>query len=145
MNYLRKIRNRYIVKIELVSALDNGSFLISPANGFTDDDIPVEYNGIYFTISSISLVEESKESTSGTSYPLQLTFSFPTFPGVGSFKKRFAKLSEIRITLNTSEVIRINKNDIALNKPISALFNNNLKTTQFEATISRIQPLDLDD
>lgn len=145
MNYLRKFRNRFITKIELVSALDAGSFLISPPNGFTLADIPVEYNGIYFTISSASLAQESKSTSSGTAYTAQLKFNFPTFPGIGSFMWRFSKLSEIRITLNTGAIIRLNRNDIALNKPIDGIFRNGPITTEFEATISMIKPFDIDE
>lgn len=145
MNYLRKFRNRFITKLELVSALDAGSFLISPPNGFTTQDIPVEYNGIYFTLSSASLNQESKSTSSGTVYTTQLKLSFPTFPGIGSFQWRFSKLSEIRLTLNTGAIIRLNRNDIALNKPIDGLFTNNVMTVDFEATLATVKPFDIDE
>ena len=145
MDYLRKFRNRFITKLELVSALDSGSFLISPPNGFTEQDIPAEYNGIYFTLSSASLNQESKSTSSGTVYTTQLKLSFPTFPGIGSFQWRFSKLSEIRLTLNTGAIIRLNRNDIALNKPIDGLFTNNVMTVEFEATLATVKPFDIDE
>lgn len=145
MNFLRKFRNRFITQLELVSALDDGAFLISPPDGFTDESVPVEYNGVYFTISSASLVQESKVTTSGTVYTPKLNLSFPTFPGIASFMERFSKLSEIRLTLNTGAIIRLNKNDIALNKPIDGTFGNNLATVEFEASISMIKPFDIDE
>ncbi len=145
MNYLRQFRNRFIVKIELVSALDAGSFLISPPRGFTEADIPVEYNGVYFTLSGAGLAQESKTTSSGTVYSTQLKFSFPVFPGIGAFQWRFSKLSEIRLTLNTGAIIRLNRNDVALNKPIDGTFSSNLMSVNFEASLSTIKPLEIDE
>lgn len=145
MNYLRKSRNRYIIKIELVSVFDDASFLISPADGFTDDSIPAEYNGVYFTISTIDLSQKSKSTTAGTIYNLVLEFSFPNFAGSDSFQIAFSKLAEIKLTLNTAAVIRINKNDIALNIPIDVEFSSNLKTVGFSAQVSQIFPLKIDE
>lgn len=145
MNYLRNYRNRYIVSIELVSALDDSSFLISPPDGFTDATVRVEYNGVYFTISTVELSQKSKSTTAGTAYTVLLEFNFPNFPGADSFQVAFAKLAEIRLTLNTGAVIRINKNDIALNTPINAEFTSNLKTVGFSAQVSQIFPLKIDE
>lgn len=145
MNYLRKYRNRYIVKIELVSALDDASFLISPPEGFTDATVRAEYNGVYFTISSVELSQQSKDTTAGTIYNVTLEFSFPNFSGADSFQVTFAKLAEIKLTLNTGAVIRLNKNDIALNVPINVDFQSNLKTVGFSAQVSQIFPLKIDE
>lgn len=145
MNYLRKYRNRYIVKVELVSALDDSSFLISPPDGFTDNSVRAEYNGVYFTISTIDLSQKSKSTTAGTIYNLALEFSFPNFAGSDSFQIAFSKLSEIKLTLNTGAVIRINKNDIALNIPIDVEFSSNLKTVGFSAQVSQIFPLKINE
>jgi hypothetical protein len=144
VNYLRKYRNRFVTKIELVSALDDSSFLISPPDGFIDDT-PVSYNGVYFTLSSADLSQKSKPTSSGTVYTPTLEFSFPNFPGAEDFQMKFAKLSEIRITLNTGADIRLNKNDIALNAPIDVEFQGNLKTIYFSASISQIYPLKFDE
>ncbi len=144
MNYLRKYRNRFVTKIELVSALDDSSFLISPPDGFTDET-SAEYNGVYFTLSSASLTQKSKPTTSGTIYTPALEFSFPNFPGADEFMMRFAKISEIRITYNTKAVIRINKNDIALNAPMDVEFENDSKTINFSTQISQIYPLKFDE
>ncbi|MEC5156637.1 hypothetical protein [Chryseobacterium sp. MP_3.2] len=145
MNYLRKYRNRYISGIELVSALDDSSFLISPPAGFTDESVRAEYNGVYFTLSSASLSEKTKSTTSGTIYTLSLDFNFPNFVGAELFKITFAKLAEIKITLNTGAVIRLNKNDIALNAPIEVEFQSNLKTVGFSAQLSQIFPFTLNE
>lgn len=145
MNYLRKYRNRYIIKIELVSAFDDASFLISPPDGFTDDSIRAEYNGVYFTISTIDLSQKSKSTTAGTIYNLVLEFSFPNFVGADLFQMKFAKLTEIKITLNTGGVIRLNKNDIALNVPINVEFQSNLKTVGFSAQVSQIFPMKINE
>ena len=145
MNYLRKYRNRYITKIELVSAFDDASFLISPPDGFTDDSVRAEYHGVYFTISAIDLSQKSKSTSAGTVYNLALEFSFPNFPGSDAFQVAFSKLAEIKITLNTGAVIRINKNDIALNIPIDVEFQNNLKTVGFSAQVSQIFPLKINE
>ena len=145
MNYLRKYRNRYIIKIELVSAFDNASFLISPPDGFNDDTVRAEYNGVYFTLSSVELSQQSKSTTAGTIYNVTLEFSFPNFAGSDSFQIAFSKLAEIKLTLNTAAVIRINKNDIALNIPIDVEFSSNLKTVGFSAQVSQIFPLKINE
>lgn len=145
MNYLRQFRNRFITGIELVSALDAGSFLISPPHGYTTESVPVEYNGVYFTLSGTSLIQETKDTSAGTVYTTQLKFNFPIFPGIGSFQWRFSKLSEIRLTLNTGAVIRLNRNDISLNKPITGNFTSNLMSVEFEATLTSIMPFDIDE
>lgn len=145
MNYLRKYRNRYIIKIELVSAFDNASFLISPPDGFNDDTVRAEYNGVYFTLSSVELSQQSKSTTAGTIYNVTLEFSFPNFAGSDSFQIAFSKLAEIKLTLNTGAVIRINKNDIALNIPIDVEFSSNLKTVGFSAQVSQIFPLKINE
>ena len=145
MNYLRKYRNRYIIKIELVSAFDNASFLISPPDGFNDDTVRAEYNGVYFTLSSVEVSQQSKPTTAGTIYNVTLEFSFPNFSGSDSFQTTFAKLAEIKLTLNTGAVIRINKNDIALNIPIEVEFASNLKTVGFSAQVSQIFPLKINE
>ena len=145
MNYLRKHRNRYIVSVELVSALDDSGFLISPPDGFTDASVRTNYNGVYFTISSVDLLQKSKATNAGTAYALTLEFSFPNFQGSDLFQQTFSKLAEIRLTLNTGAVIRINKNDIALNTPIGVEFQSNLKTVGFSAQISQIFPLNLNE
>lgn len=140
MNYLRKFRNRFITKVELVSALDEGSFLINPPNGFTDESIPVEYNGVYFTITSISLQQNSKPSNAGPYYENKFEFTCPYFPEANAFLERFKYLSEIRLTLNTGGIIRINKNDIALNRPMEAEFQTSLKTVGFSLSVSQLLP-----
>lgn len=145
MNYLRKFRNRFITSIEIVSAMDEGVFLISPAEGFDERQTPAEYNGMYFTISSAFLGQESKETTSGTVYTISLKFSFPTFPGIADFMERFSRIAEIRLTTNTGSIIRLNRNDIAMNKPITGNFKTNLITTEFEASISTVKPFDIDE
>ena len=145
MNYLRKYRNRYIIKIELVSAFDDASFLISPPDGFNDDTVRAEYNGVYFTLSSVELSQQSKSTTAGTIYNVTLEFSFPNFSGSDAFQIAFAKLAEIKLTLNTGAVIRINKNDIALNIPIDVEFSSNLKTVGFSAQVSQMFPLKINE
>lgn len=140
MNLLRKYRNRYITGVELVSALDDTSFLISPAHGFTDGTARANYRGVYFTLSSVNLNESSKNTSAGTIYNVSLEFSFPNFVGADQFRINFAQLAEIRITLNTGAVIRLNKNDIALNTPIAAEFQSNVKTVGFSAQLSQISP-----
>ena len=145
MNYLRKYRNRYITKIELVSALDASSFLISPPDGFTDDDVRANYDGSYFTLSSADLSQKSKKFSGSKVYTLTLEFTFPNFPGSEMFQEKFSKLVEIKLTLNTGAVIRINKNDIALNIPIDVNFQSNLKTVGFSAQVSQIFPLKIDE
>lgn len=144
VNYLRKYRNRFVTKIELVSALDDSSFLISPADG-KPDTLEFEYNGVYFTLSSAYLSQKSKLTSSGTVYTPALEFSFPNFPGADQFMMRFAKLAEIKITYNTKAVIRINKNDIALNAPMDVEFQNDSKTINFSTQISQIYPLKFDE
>lgn len=141
MNYLRKYRNRYITKIELVSALDADSFLFSPPNGFTDATVQAEYNGVYFTLSSVGLSQKSKNLSGGVVYTIALDFSFPNFVGADLFQQRFSKLADIKLTLNTGGVIRLNKNDIALNTPIDVEFQSNLNTNGFSAEITQIFPM----
>lgn len=145
MNYLRKYRNRYISGIELVSALDDSSFLISPLDGFTDDTVRVEYDGVYFTLSSVDLSQKSKNTSAGIIYNISLDFNFPNFSGADLFQMAFAKLAEIKLTLNTGAVIRINKNDIALNSPIDVDFQSNLKTIGFSAQLSQIFPFKINE
>ena len=145
MNYLRKFRNRFACNIELVSALEEETFLISPPNGFTDEDVRVNYNGVYFTISSAVLQQESKQNSAGTFWNIGLSFSFPTFPGFVDFLQKFTKLAEIRVTMNTGAVIRLNKNDISLNKPIDVNFKTNQKTVEFEAQFLSVFPFNIDE
>lgn len=145
MDFLRKYRNRYITSIELVSATDDGSFLISPADGFTEASIPVEYNGVYFTISSASLTENSKKTKSGTIYELTLGLSMPLFPGSADFKKRFSQLSEIRLKTNTGTLIRLNRNDVSLNRPIDVKMKSNLKTLDLDMTITQLSPFEINE
>lgn len=145
MNYLRKYRNRYIIKIELVSAFDDSSFLISPPNGFNDATVRANYNGVYFTLSTIDLSQKSKVTSAGTIYTLSLDFNFPNFSGADEFQTIFSKLAEIKLTLNTGAVIRINKNDISLNSPIDVEFQSNLTTVGFSAQVSQIFPLKIDE
>ncbi len=140
MNYLRKFKNRFIIKVELVSALDDGSFLINPPDGFTDETIPVEYNGIYFTITSISLRQNSKGSNAGPYYEVKFELTFPYFAESGVFLERFKYISEIKLTLNTGGMIRINKNDIALNKPMEAEFQTSLMTVGYSVSVSQLLP-----
>lgn len=144
MNYLRKYRNRFVGKIELVSAMDDSSFLISPPDGFTDETL-AEYNGVYFTLSSIDLSQKSKPTSSGTIYTISLEFSFPNFPAADQLMMRFEKLTEIKITLNTGAEIRLNKNDIALNMPLDVEFQSDVKTINFSTQISQIYPLKFDE
>ncbi len=140
MNYLRKSKNRFVSKVELVSALDDGSFLINPPDGFTDENIPVEYNGLYFTITSISFAQKSKPSNAGTIWTPELDFSFPYWKGCEDFIERFKYLSEIKITLNTGEISRLNKNDISLNKAIEPTIQTNVRTVNFNVSINQILP-----
>ena len=144
VNYLRKYRNRFVTKIELVSALDDSSFLISPPEGKTDD-LEFEYNGLYFTLSSADLSQKSKLTSAGTIWNVSLEFSFPNFPGADELMMRFSKLAEIKITYNTKAVIRLNKNDISLNAPIDAEFQSDAKTVDFSAELSQIFPMKLDE
>lgn len=143
MNYLRKRRNRYVTKIELLSALQPDALLISPPDGFTDQPVNVEYNGVYFTISSLVLGQRGRKVRGGTAYSVTLEFSFPLFKGFGLFLMNFRQLAEIKLTLNTGEIIRINKNDVALNKPIDVEFDNTLEKIDFTAATTSIFPLDL--
>lgn len=140
MNYLRKNKNRFVSKVELVSALDEGSFLINPPSGFTDESIVVEYNQLYFTITTITLSQKSKESNAGPFWTVELDFSFPYFKGCEDFIDRFKYISEIKIGLNTGEITRLNKNDISLNKPMEAVFQTNVRTINFTVAITQIQP-----
>jgi len=143
MNYLRNSKNRFITKVELVSALYGGSFLINPPAGFTDESVPVEYNKVYFTISSISLSQKSKPSNAGPVWTVELDFSFPYWKGCEEFIERFKFLSEIKLSLNTEEEIRLNKNDISLNKPLEAVVQTNVRTVNFNTTINQIRPFTL--
>lgn len=145
MNYLRKYRNRYITAIVLRSALDDTSFMISPADGFEDDQVAVAFDNVYFTLSSVELTQTSKNTASGTIYNVSLEFSFPNFVGADLFQMKFAKLTEIKITLNTGGVIRLNKNDIAMNVPINVEFQSNLKTVGFSAQLSQIFPMKINE
>lgn len=140
MNYLRKSKNRFISKVELVSASDDGSFLINPPKGFTEESIPVEYNKLYFTITSITLSQKSKPSTAGPYWTVELDFSFPFFKEVGEFIERFKYLSEIRLTLNTGEITRLNKNDISLNKAMEASIQTNVRTVNYSVAIMQMLP-----
>jgi hypothetical protein len=145
VNYLRQFKNRFITRVELVSALDEGSFLINPPADFTDETIPVEYNGIYFTVTSISLQQNAKTSNAGPYYELKFEFTFPNFLESGEFLERFKYISEIRLTLNTGGLIRINKNDIALNRPMEAEFQTTLKTVGFSLSVSQLTPFKIDE
>lgn len=145
MNYLRKYRNRFVTKIELVSALDDSVFLISPPDGFTGDPVPVQYNGVYFTLSSAELTQKSKSTSAGTTYTVALDFSFPVFVGIDDFEIRFAKLSEIRVTFNSKGVIRLNTNDVSLNSPMDVEFSRDIKTCKFSTQLIRIFPLPIDE
>lgn len=143
MNYLRNRRNRFVTKIELLSAYQEDVFLISPPEGFSEQPINVEYDGVYFTLSSVSLTQKPRRISAGTIYPTTLEFSFPLFKGFGNFMLKFRDLAEIKLKLNTGEIINLNTNDISLNKPIPVDFNNDLQTIEFSTTINRIFPLDL--
>lgn len=143
MNYLRKRRNRYVTKVELLSALQPDALLISPPDGFTDQPVNVEYNGVYFTISSLQLSQRGRKVRGGTAYSVTLEFSFPLFQGYGLFQMNFRQLAEIKLTLNTGEIMRINKNDVALNKPIDVEFENTLEKIDFTAALTSVFPLDL--
>lgn len=145
MNYLRNFKNRFAVKLELVSALVDGSFLINPPKGFTDTTIPANYDGAYFTINSANLSEKSKLSKAGVAYTVTLDVGFPKFPGVEDFKEKFRQLSEAKITFNTGEVIRLNKNDISLNRPIDAEFSSDMVSVGMSLVITRIFPLKFDE
>ncbi|MGV8914357.1 MAG: hypothetical protein ACOH1X_02800 [Kaistella sp.] len=145
MNFLRKYHNRYSISIELVSALNDSTFLISPPDGFTDGTVRAEYSGVYFTLSSVDLSQKSKITKSGTVYNFSLEFNFPNFSRSDQFQQAFSKLAEIRLTLNTGAVIRINKHDISLNSPIDVEFQSNLKTVGFSAQIEQIFPLMIDE
>jgi hypothetical protein len=140
MNYLRKNKNRFVSKVELVSAMDDGSFLINPPAGFTENSIPVEYNQLYFTINTITLSQKSKPSNAGDVWIVELDFSFPYWVGCEEFIDRFKYLSEIKLTLNTGEVSRLNKHDISLNKPIESTIQTNVRTVNFSASITQMQP-----
>ena len=74
MNYLRKIRNRFPCQIELVSAMEDGTFLISPPDGFTDESVRANYNGVYFTISSAQkiMVDVTHQTARGQAYREQV-------------------------------------------------------------------------
>lgn len=143
MNYLRKRRNRFVTKVELLSALQPDALLISPPDGFTDQPVDVEYNGVYFTISSLVLSQRGRKARGGNAHSISLEFSFPLFKGYGLFLLNFRQLSEIKLTLNTGETVRINKNDVALNKPIDVEFANTLEKIDFTAATTSIFPLDL--
>lgn len=143
MNYLRNFRNRYAIKLELVSALDDSSFLINPPGGFTQDTIVVNYSGIYFTMVSASLSEKSKMSKAGTYYVVNLDFRFPEFQGLDQFKEKFKQLSEIKITLNTNETIRLNCNDISLNRPIDVEFSTSDNTVSMSLQYNSLFPISI--
>ena len=143
MNYLRNYKNRYATKVELVSALETESFLISPPDGFTADTVVANYNGIYFTINSASLSEKSKLSKAGVAYIVNLDFSFPEFVGLDLFKEKFKQLSEVRITYNTNEWIRLNCNDISLNRPIDVEFSTSKNTVSMSLQITSLFPIRL--
>lgn len=145
MNYLRNFKNRFAVKVELVSALDDDSFLINPPNGFTEDMIPVNYDGIYFTINSANLSEKSKLTKAGVTYTVSLDIRFPKFPEVDNFKEKFRQLAEVKITFNTGEIVRLNKNDISLNRPIDVEFSSDLVTVGMSLVITGIFPLKFDE
>lgn len=144
MNYLRNFKNRFAVKLELVSALVDGSFLISPPKGFTQE-IPANYDGAYFTINSANLSEKSKLSKAGVVYTVSLDLGFPLFPGIEDFKERFRQLSELKITFNTGEVVRINKNDISLNRPIDVEFTTDTISVGLSLAITSIFPIKFDE
>ncbi len=144
MNYLRNFKNRFAVKLELVSALVEGSFLISPPKGFTQD-IPTNYDGAYFTINSANLSEKSKLSKAGVVHTVSLDIGFPLFPGVEDFKEKFRQLSEVKITFNTGEIVRINKNDISLNRPIDVEFTSDAMSVGMALSITNIFPLKFDE
>lgn len=145
MNFSRKYRNRYVTRIELASALYDAAFLISPPNGFPAEAVPAEYHGVYFTLSSVNLTQKSKTTNAGTVYTLSLEFSFPNFIGADEFQLHFSRLTEIRLTLNTGGVIRINTNDISLNRPIIAEFQSSLKTVGFSAEVSQLFPFKINE
>ncbi|KNB61001.1 hypothetical protein [Chryseobacterium sp. Hurlbut01] len=145
MNYLRNFKNRFAVKLELVSALEEDSFLIDPPNGFTEDIIPVNYNGVYFTVNSANLSEKSKLTKAGVAYTASLDLRFPKFPEVENFKEKFRQLSEVKITFNTGEIVRLNKNDISLNRPIDAEFSSDSVTVGMSLALTSIFPLKFDE
>ncbi len=143
MNYLRNYKNRYATKIELVSALEDDSFLISPPNGFSSETVVTNYNGIYFTLNSASLSEKSKSSKAGVAYVINLDFNFPEFVGLDQFKEKFKQLSEVKITYNTNEWIRLNCNDISLNRPIDVEFSTSKNTVSMSLQFTSLFPLRL--
>lgn len=144
MNYLRSFKNRYAVKLELVSALDEESFLINPPKGFTEETIITNYNGVYFTIVSAKLSEKSKLTKAGTVHSQSLDISFPEFLGVDLFKEKFKQLSQVKITLNTNEIIRLNRNDISLNRPIDVDFSTSNNTVSMSLQINSLFPITID-
>lgn len=145
MNYLRNFKNRFAVKLELVSALVDGAFLISPPKGFTENTIPANYDGAYFTINSANLSEKSKLSKAGVVYTVSLDIGFPMFPGLEDFKEKFRQLTEVKITFNTGEILRLNKNDISLNRPIDAEFSSDLVSVGMSVVKTSIFPLKFDE
>lgn len=140
MNLLYQYRNRYISEIKIISATDPDVMLISPADGQTTLNT-AWFNAMQCSIQSISLTQKSKKTTSGLIFIVNLDFSFPYFIGVELWMQRFSNLAAIQCTLNTGEIINLNTNDIALNKPMEGEFQSNLKKVGFSVEHTRFSPI----
>lgn len=144
MNFLRKISDNHIVKVELISVLSDQPLTITPKEGnFSETELAdAVFDTVYFTVASPDLSESGKDTTAGYQYLQEFSFKFPTNEDRRKFLMYFRYLKIIRIHFCKGKHVDLGRNDYHQNTPIKGKFSTDKNFTQVSWQIQTIFPFE---
>lgn len=144
MNFLRKISDNKINKVELISALSDQPLVIVPVEGdFSKTDLAeASFSGVYFTVSSADLGENGKDTDAGYQYMQEFSFKFPTNKERRAFLNYFRIVRHIKIHFCNGAHTYLGRNDYAQNRLISGTFSTDGNFTKISWAVQSIFPFE---
>lgn len=144
MNFLRKIKDNVIIRVELLSIFNDAPLIIDPQEGnfSLNQDATAQFNQVYFTVDSCYLTEDGKPTDAGDQYLQQFGFKIPTNKDRVEFLKYFKKLKTIRAFCSDGTYIEMGRNDFHQNTVMKAAFSTDGDFTKIDWSIQTIFPFD---
>lgn len=144
MNFLRKVTDNKINKVELISVLSDQPLAIVPKEGdFSATDLAdALFDKVYFTVSSAELTENGKDTEAGYQYVQEFSFKFPTNEDRKKLLMYFRILRHIRISFCNGKQVYLGRNDYEQNRLISGQFSTDGKFTRIQWAVQSIFPFE---
>lgn len=142
MNFLRKITDNHIIKVELISVLSDQVLQLAPLEGhFSKTDLGIVVSdGVYFTVDSPQFTESGKPTAAGYQYLQEFSFKTPANSDRIEYLRRFRYLKAIRIHFCNGRYVDLGRNDYHQNHPITGEFETDKNFTRIAWQIQTIFP-----